>query len=160
MSISGKMAMAILRVSSIMTRNSRSSAVDIEKELKKSKSINEKNAYVFPKDKKAFYKEITVEGYPCLVIRSRKKEPKKEKAILFIYGGTTNQWKAEISIARGYAERTGMDIWYPIYPSISEVNITKTIDVLYAVYCKMLKKYTANNVAIVGDSFGGLAEQV
>lgn len=156
MSISGKIAMAILRASSRLTRKVGSSAIDIEKELKKSKIINEKNTFVFPKDKKALYNEVLVEGYHCLVIRSRKSEPQKEQAILFIYGGTTNRWKAEISIARGYADRTGMDIWYPIYPSISEVNITKTIDVLYAVYRKMLKKYTANNVAIVGDSFGGL----
>lgn len=59
-------------------------------------------------------------------------------------------------MARGYGERTGMDVWYPIYPPITEVNITITLKVLYETYSKMFKKYGAEHIAIVGNSMGGL----
>jgi len=55
-------------------------------------------------------------------------------------------------VARGYANHTGMDVFYPIYPSVSEVSLLKSIEVLYEVYCKIIKKYGAKNTAIVGPN--------
>lgn len=156
MSFSGKLAYRMLKTVTTIFPFMKTKITDVEKELEKSKKINEQNKFVFPTDRKALYKEIKVSGYPCLIIRSKKIKNKKEKAILFIYGGITRLWKAELAMARGYGDRTGMDVWYPIYPPITEVNITITLKVLYQTYCKMVKKYGAEHIAIVGDSMGGL----
>ena len=59
-------------------------------------------------------------------------------------------------MARRYSDLTGMDVRYPIYPPITDVNVTVTVSVLCDVYCKMVKKYGAENIAIVGDSMGGM----
>ena len=156
MSFSGKMAYKILKLMTTMIPSMKADFTDISKELEKAEKINAKNQYRFPSDKKALYRELKISGYPCLIMRSRKTKPKKKKAILFIYGGITRQWKSELSIARRLGDQTGMDIWYPIYPPITEVNITVTISVLYDTYHAMVKKYGAKNIAVVGDSMGGM----
>lgn len=156
MSFSGRLAYRMLKTTTNIFPFMKTKITDIEKELEKSKKINEKNKFALPSDKKSLYKEINVSGHPCLIIRSKKIENKKDRAILFIYGGITRQWKTELAMARGYGDRTGMDVWYPIYPPITEVNITITINMLCETYCKMVKKYGAEHIAIVGDSMGGL----
>ena len=156
MSFSGKMAYRTLKLMTTLAPSIKEDFTDVNTELEKAKKINEKNKYIFPSDKKSLYKEITISGYPCLVIRSKKAENKRNKGLLLIYGGNTLQWKSELAMARHYGDWTGMDVWYPIYPPITEVNITVTISVLYDTYCKMVKKYGAENIAIVGDSMGGM----
>lgn len=152
MSILGNMAMVILRITSQFMKNG---VYDINEEIKKAKEYNKKHIYSMPHDSMAFYKELTIADYPCLIIQTKKKPVIKDKAILFLHGGIKNDWKSELFIARGYANRTGMDIWYPIYPPITEVSITKTIEVIYQMYRQMIKKYNAEKIAIVGGSFGG-----
>lgn len=156
MSVSGKLAYHMLKLMTTIVPSMKTDYADIDAALEKAQKTNAKNKYVFPKDRKAFYKEISVSGNPCLIIRSRKTTHKKDKAILFIYGGQTLEWKSEIGMARSYGNETGMDVWYPIYPPITAVNITVTLAVLYDTYCKMDKRYGAENIAIVGDSMGGL----
>lgn len=156
MSVSGKLAYHMLKLMTTIVPSMKTDYADIDAALEKAKKTNEKNKYVFPKDRKALYKEISVAGHPCLIIRSKKTAHKKDKAILFIYGGQTLEWKSEIGMARSYGNETGMDVWYPIYPPITAVNITVTLSVLYDTYCKMEKRYGAENISIVGDSMGGL----
>lgn len=156
MSFSGNMAYGLLRIVTAVFPAMKADFTDLPTELEKARKINEKNRYVFPSDKKSSYKEIRIDGYPCLIIRSRKNQNKKDRGLLFIYGGNTLQWKSELAMARYYGDRTGMDVWYPVYPPITEVNITVTTAVLGDVYDAMVKKYGAQNIAIVGDSIGGL----
>ena len=156
MSFSGKVSYRILKLMTTIFPSIKADFADINTELKKAQKINEKNKYVFPSDRKSLYKELSISGHPCLIIRSKKIKNKKNKGLLFIYGGETLQWKSEIAIARCYSDRTGMDVWYPVYPPITEVNITVTISVLYETYHTMVRKYGSENIAIVGDSMGGL----
>ena len=156
MSFTGKLSYRILKLMTTIFPSMKADFTDIDTELKKARKINEKNKYVFPSDRKSLYKEVTISDHPCLIIRSKKTKNKKNKGLLLIYGGETLQWKSELAIARCYGDRTGMDIWYPVYPPITEVNITVTISVLYETYRTMVRKYGAENIAIVGDSMGGL----
>lgn len=156
MSFSGKIAYKMMMIMTKVFPTMKTDFTDVDSTLEKAKRINERNKYVFPSDKKAMYKEVTISNHPCIVIRSRKAENKKNKALLFIYGGETLEWKSEIAMARRYGDLTGMDVWCPIYPPITEVNITVTISVLYETYRAMAKRYGAENIAIVGDSMGGL----
>ena len=150
MSISGKLAMTVLK---LFARKQK--ITDVEKELEKCNRFNKKHQFVMPKDKKANYELLTTAAdYPCLIIRSRKRAS-TGKAILFIYGGITSIWKIHLGMARRYADDTGADVWFPIYPSVSEVNITKSIDVLYEAYKEMMSRYDTSKTAFVGVSFGG-----
>ena len=152
MSVSGDIAIKILR----LIHPGKGSFKDIEKFRKKAAKENAKSQFVMPKNKKADYELAEGTEYPCLIIRSRKnKSSNNNKAILYIYGGVTNCWKIQLEFAVDYADKTGLDVWYPIYPSVSEVNITKSIDVLYNVYAEMTKRYNHKKIAIVGLSFGG-----
>ena len=150
------MAYRALRMLTTLVPPLKTGFTDLDTALADAKAVNERNRYVFPKDRKALYREEWFGGSPCLRIRSRKNACKKNKGLLFLYGGDTLQWKSELGMARAYADRTGMEVWYPIYPPITEVNITVTLAVLYDTYCAMVRRYGAENLAIVGDSMGGL----
>ena len=156
MSITGGLAYRMLRVMTTLFPSMKADFTDLDTELEKARKINEKNRYVFPSDRKALYQEVQISGHPCLILRSKKTKTRTDKGLLFLYGGNTLQWKSELAMARCYGDRTGMEVWYPIYPPITQVNITVTIAVLYDVYCTMVKRYGAQNIAIVGDSMGGL----
>lgn len=156
MSFSGKLAYRALKLMTTVIPWMKEDFTDVDTALEKARKINEKNKYTLPTDKKSLYEELTISGYPCLVIRSKKAELRENEAILLIYGGITRQWKSELGIARRYADLTGMDVWYPIYPPITEVNITATLSVLYDTYRTMAEKYGSSNIAIVGDSMGGM----
>lgn len=152
MSLSGNIAIKIMR----FIHPGKGSFKDIEKCRRKAAKENARSKFVMPTNRKAEYELVKDTEYPCLIIRSRKKKtPDKNKAVMYIYGGVTNCWKIQIDFAIDYADRTGLDVWYPIYPSVSEVNITKSIDVLYNIYSMMTKRYSHDKIAVVGLSFGG-----
>lgn len=155
MSLSGKITMGTMQMITNIFPKAKINISNVEDELKKAKVYNNKHKYSTPKSRKALYKEVSIAGYPCLIIRAEKRYPIKDKAILYIHGGMRNSWKEELVVARGYSMRTGMDVWYPIYPSATEVPITKSIEVIYAMYRKMTMKYGADKIALMGCSFGG-----
>ena len=72
MSVSGKMAYRLLKLMTTIVPSMKEDFTDVDTELEKAKKINEKNKYIFPSDRKSLYKEISINGYPCLVIRSRR----------------------------------------------------------------------------------------
>ena len=126
---------------------------DLEAELRRAKEYNRKHPYREPKDQKASYRTIWVDGYPCLVIRPAKPA---QKAILFLHGGGDHDaWKPEVSFARRYGKRAGMDVFYPIYPPFTEASPARTADLIFHVYREMVKKYGADKSAVIGGSYGG-----
>lgn len=152
MSVSGNIAIKILR----FIHPGKGSFKNIEKSRKKAEKENSKFSFSMPKSRKAIFKLADNTEYPCLIIRSKKSEIcNNTKAIMFIYGGITRCWKVQLDLAVGYANYTGLDVWYPIYPAVTEVNIIKSIGVLYDIYNIMSKRYGCSKVAVVGASFGG-----
>ena len=152
MSVSGNIAMSLLRLFHL----GKGSFQDVEKSRRRAAKENERGRFIMPRDKRALYELVQGTEYPCLILRSRRRETvSEEKAVLFLYGGATSSWKIQLGIAIDYANRTGLPVWYPIYPSITEVNITKSIDVLYGVYRRMTERYASEKIAVVGLSFGG-----
>lgn len=129
---------------------------NVEEEWEKSKKYNRKHKYQKPKNNKAEYDEIrSPEGHPCLIIKSKKTEHIKDKAIMFIYGGINYDWKMQLNMAIKYADRTGITVYYPIYPPVSAVPVTESIESLYNIYKMILHKYDSQKITIVGLSFGG-----
>lgn len=127
---------------------------DIDTEIQKAKEYNRKHPYKEPADHKALYSTEHVSGYPVLVMRQR--EAAHQKAIFFLHGGgNKDTWHQEISFARNYGKLTGMDVYYPIYAPFTEVSATVTADLIYEMYRTVAEKYGAENVAVVGGSYGG-----
>lgn len=126
---------------------------DLEAELRKTREYNQKHPYKEPTDRKAAYRTIWVDGYPCLVIQAA--EP-PQKAILFLHGGgDKDTWKPEVSFARRYGKRAGMDVFYPIYPPFTEASPARTAVFIFSVYREMVREYGEDKVAVVGGSYGG-----
>ena len=152
MSVSGNIATSLLQ----LLHPGKGSFRDVEKSRKRAAKENERGRFIMPRDKRALYELVSETEYPCLILRSRRWEMvSEEKGVLFLCGGAISGWKMQLGIAIDDANRTGLPAWYPIYPSITEVNITKSIDVLYGVYRKMTERYASEKIVVVGLSFGG-----
>ena len=129
---------------------------DVDANLRKAREYNRKHPYKEPSDKKAAYKTINTGGYPCLVIRQKHTMP-SGNAILFLHGGgDRDTWKPEVAFARTYGKLAGMDVFYPLYPPFTEASLVETADLVLTVYRKLVKKYGAEKIAIIGNSYGGL----
>lgn len=160
MSILQKTSLAALRLAGKAGLVS-SETGELEQMLQKAQKYNRQHSFSVPRDRKAHYREVRLAGHPCLIIRPRHMKINKKKAILYLHGGIRNEWKPEVSAARGYGKRIGVDVWYPVYPSVTEVSINRTIEVIYRTYRKMVKLYGGENIAVIGGDFGGfLAFQV
>ena len=108
-----------------------------------------------PTDKKAYYKTVTVKGFPCLIVRERP-EPSK-RAILYFFGGgmVIGPDKGDLPVMRKLMRDTGCDVWFPFYPLCTEHCITETYDMVYECYRMMIGIYGGGNVSTCGFSSGG-----
>lgn len=108
-----------------------------------------------PTDHKAFYKMITVKGFPCLIVRERPKPAKR--AILYFFGGgmVIGPDKGDLPVIRKLSRDTGCDVWFPFYPLCTEHCITESYDMVYECYRQMVELYGGGNVSTCGFSSGG-----
>lgn len=144
------MAMALLR----LIKPGKGSAADAEETMKKARKENETFRFSMPSGKKAAYSLLDDTELPCLIIRPLKiKDP--HKAVLYIYGGVSNNWKTQRSMAVNYAIAAGVEVWYPVYPSMTEVCITDTIRYLADIYQRMTEIFAAEKTTLCGVSMGG-----
>ena len=123
--------------------------------LKVIEKQNRSRGVFMPKDHKAHYEMITVQGFPCLIVRERP-EPSK-RAILYFFGGgmVIGPDKGDLPVMRKLCFDTGCDVWFPFYPLCTEHCITETYDMVYECYREMLGLYGGGNVSTCGFSSGG-----
>ena len=127
-----------------------------EDEIREVIKKQNKNRGVFtPTDSKAHYEMVTVNGFPCLIVRE-KPEP-SERAILYFFGGgmVIGPDKGDLPVMRKLMQNTGCDVWFPFYPLCTEHCITETYDMVYECYRKMIELYGGGNVSTCGFSSGG-----
>ena len=122
------------------------------------KEIEKQNRHrgVFtPTDRKAYYETITVNGFPCLIVREHPKP--SERAILYFFGGgmVIGPDKGDLPVMRKLCRETGCDVWFPFYPLCMEHCITETYAMVYECYRKMIALYGGGNVSTCGFSSGG-----
>ena len=128
---------------------------DLEVEIRRAREYNRKHAYKEPADRKAIYRTIHVRKYPCLTISPKANRP-CGKAILFLHGGgDRDTWKPEVAFARTYGKQAGADVFYPLYPPFTEASPVETADLILEVYRTIVKQYGADNIAVIGNSYGG-----
>ena len=122
------------------------------------KEIEKQNRHrgVFtPTDRKAYYETITVNGFPCLIVRENEKPSKR--AILYFFGGgmVIGPDKGDLPVMRKLCRETGCDVWVSVYPLCMEHCITETYEMVYECYRKMIEMYGSGNVSTCGFSSGG-----
>lgn len=150
MSLSGNAAMAVLR----LIKPGKGSFADEEKSRKKAEKENRAFRFSLPGNKKADYSLLPGTERPCLIIRPKRRS-NTDKAILYIYGGVTNKWKTQRPMAVNYAIAAGTEVWYPVYPSMTEVSIEDTVSYLVEIYRKMTERFSPEKIVLAGTSMGG-----
>lgn len=106
-----------------------------EEEIKKVIEKQNRSRGVFaPADRKAYYETVTVNGFPCLIVRNAP-EP-SERAILYFFGGgmVIGPDRGDLPVMRKLMRGSGCDVWFPFYPLCMEHCITETYDMVYACY--------------------------
>ena len=85
----------------------------LQKEIEKQ---NRHRGVFTPTDRKAYYETITVNGFPCLIVRERPKP--SERAILYFFGGgmVIGPDKGDLPVMRKLCRETGCDAWFLFYP--------------------------------------------
>ena len=85
-----------------------------------------------PTDRKAHYETVTVNGFPCLIVREA--PAPSRRAILYFFGGgmVIGPDRGDLPVMRKLAHDTGCDVWFPFYPLCTEHCITETYDMVYA----------------------------
>ena len=108
------------------------------------KEIEKQNRHrgVFtPTDSKAYYETITVNGFPCLIVRESSKP--SECAILYFFGGgmVIGPDKGDLPVMRKLCRETGCDVWFPFYPLCMEHCIRNIKEL-------QISLFSASNAAI------------
>ena len=123
--------------------------------LKVIEKQNRSRGVFTPTDKKAYYETVTVNGFPCLIVRQ--KPTPSERAILYFFGGgmVIGPDKGDLPVMRKLSRESGCDVWFPFYPLCTEHCITETYDMAYECYRRMIALYGGGNVSTCGFSSGG-----
>lgn len=151
MSISGSLTMDVLRA----LQPGKGSYRDLSKLRRRAERENASFRFSLPHGRGISCRLVPGTERPCPVIRPKRCSD-HGKAVLYIYGGVTNTWRAQLPLARRFARDTGADVWYPVYPAMSEVPIAASVAYLADVYLRMLERYPAEGITLCGVSMGGL----
>ena len=126
-----------------------------EEIVERAKKRNEANFIPELKDKdgEVEISKIEVDGFPVLTMTHKE----AKKANLFIIGGGMIAPPRPKSIEKSLliAKESGLDLWIPYYPLCTEYPITRAFEVILAVYKKMLERYGAERISVLGSSSGG-----
>ena len=116
---------------------------------------NRNRGVITPTDRKAHYETITVNGFPCLIVRENPKPSKR--AILYFFGGgmVIGPDKGDLPVMRKLMRDAGCDVWFPFYPLCTEHCITEAYEIVYECYRRMIGLYGGGNVSTCGFSSGG-----
>ena len=118
---------------------------------------NRHRGVFMPTDRKAQYETISVNGFPCLIVR--KNTTPSKRAILYFFGGgmVIGPDKGDLPVMRKLCRETGCDVWFPFYPLCMEHCIIETYEMVYECYRRMIELYGGGNVSTCGLSSGGRA---
>ena len=126
-----------------------------EEILKVIEKQNRSRGVFTPRDHKAYYETIEVNGFPCLIVRERPQPA--QRAVLYFFGGgmVIGPDRGDLPVMRKLCRESGCDVWFPFYPLCTEHCITETYDMVYGCYRRMIALYGGGNVSTCGFSSGG-----
>lgn len=129
-----------------------------EEQLEKARKFNAKNGFVKPSDHKAEYRVEKIQGVnDLLIVRSKKRPDNTNSAVLFIFGGggMMNEWKMHLPTVRSMVNRTGAEVFMPMYPLLTDAPVSAAVETAYETYKRVLKDYSPDKITLMGDSSGG-----
>ena len=126
-----------------------------EEILKVIEKQNRSRGVFTPRDHKAYYETVEVNGFPCLIVRERPQPALR--AVLYFFGGgmVIGPDRGDLPVMRKLCRESGCDVWFPFYPLCTEHCITETYDMVYGCYRRMIALYGGGNVSTCGFSSGG-----
>ena len=92
-----------------------------------------------------------------IVTEIKPKQNCDKKLLLFIHGGAfiSGPAKHHWDVIQQIKKHTNTTIWMCDYPKAPEAKIDKISKNIDAVYASAIKKYTPNQITLIGDSVGG-----
>lgn len=104
--------------------------------------------------KKYDYEKKMLGGQPCYIVRA--KSNTAEKAVLLFFGGgyIISPDQGDFSLAGEISERTGADVYLPIYPLAPEYKLMDAVKSVAEVYREMLRRYGPRKIIFMGNSSG------
>ena len=146
---------SVLRAVYKLSGAKKSFALPEDKLLQEIEKQNRSRGVFTPTDHKAYYETVTVNGFPCLIVRNAPQP--SERAILYFFGGgmVIGPDRGDLPVMRKLCRETGCDVWFPFYPLCTEHCITDTYALVYECYRRMIALYGGGNVSTCGFSSGG-----
>lgn len=94
-------------------------------------------------------------GCDCYITRQQGSKPKK--ALLYIFGGgyILPCDPGDFVLAGQFADNTGREVWFPIYPLAPRYKTVDAVKCVVEVYREMLKTHTPEDIVFFGTSSGG-----
>ena len=126
-----------------------------ERFLEEVGKMNRSRGFYMPRDKKAVYKEREILGRKCLIVQ--KGEARAGRAVLYFFGGgmMIGPDKGDVDVIVRLVQKTGADVWFPMYPLCVDHCITEAYEMAFECYRQMIGLYGAGNVSTCGFSSGG-----
>lgn len=155
MSLTSRVLIKLLKLSGMKEKLAGGS----QKTFEEAVSYNRKHPFVMPKDHKATYEQIDIQTsfgvYPCLKITQP--DSSDDCAVLFTWGGggLLNTWKSQLGMAIKLGRDAKVPVYYLIYPLATEHSLLDTMEMITETYKKLLKKYEADHISVIGVSSGG-----
>ncbi len=89
-------------------------------------------------------------------IRIRPKSGTINGAVMFIFGGgnMVDCDNGDIDAAKKIADKKNVEVWFPCYPLLTDHSMQDTVEMIYAVYAKMLEEYSHDKITLLGFSSG------
>lgn len=105
-------------------------------------------------DSELDFKVFRVNDFPVLYIRHKKPT---DSVCVYLVGGGMLKYPKPLQVKKliKLAKTIGRDIILPYYPLCPNYTLPNVYDMLYKLYRKLLKKYSADNIAFLGVSSGG-----
>lgn len=98
---------------------------------------------------------LVLEKYHCVKAQAAGKPA--GRALLYLYGGGMMMPPPAryFEYAKKLGRLTGRDVWYAHYPLCADASVLDAVQMLHAVYEKMLAEYAPEDIVFYGFSSGG-----
>ena len=115
----------------------------------------QRRTYIFPDIKGHKKREETVSGCRCVIYSNDSSD--HSKAIVYYAGGGYIRYQLPNKKSiRHYIDKTGCDLWIPLYPLYPENDMFDGVKFGYELHRRMLESYAPEKIAWLGYSAGAV----
>lgn len=126
-----------------------------EEFVERARHVQERVKVELPRVKGYEFREESILG--CRVLIGKKSGSKPGRAVMYVPGGGMIRWQLPFRNSyKRYMGDYGFELWIPLYPLYPDHNIMDADLMIIETHKKMLEHYTADKIAWVGFSAGGL----